>query len=363
MPPITLEDLGWNDFFAAHFDAYRTEGLVPARVVAQRGLNRVSTGDAEHYADLAGRLRHELEGPGGGAGFPAVGDWVAFRPPTGEGRGLIHAVLPRRSKFSRKVAGHRTEEQVVAANVDTLFLVSGLDGDFNPRRIERYLTAAWDSGARPVVILNKLDRCADPERCLLEAEAVARGVPVHRVSAKTGEGCEALHEYLRPGETVSLLGSSGVGKSTLINRLLGREAQRTGDVREGDDRGRHTTTHRELLPLPKGGLLIDTPGLREVQLWEGDQGIESTFGDIEELAEGCRFSDCRHRGEPGCAVGEAVGRGDLAPERLVSYHKLQREQHQLLVKQDELARLREKQKNKAVQKALREHYRLKPRGD
>lgn len=360
---MTLEELGWNDFFAACFDAYRTEGLVPGRVVAQRGLNRVSTGEAEHYADLAGRLRHELEGPGGGAGYPAVGDWVAFRPPTGEGRGLIHAVLPRRSKFSRKVAGNRTEEQVVAANVDTLFLVSGLDGDFNPRRIERYLTAAGDSGARPVVILNKLDLCAEPERCLLEAEAVARGVPVHRVSARTGEGCAALREYLRPGETVSLLGSSGVGKSTLINRLLGREAQRTGDVREGDDRGRHTTTHRELLPLPEGGLLIDTPGLREVQLWEGDQGIESTFSDVEELAEGCRFSDCRHQGEPGCAVAEAAARGDLAPERLESYHKLQRELHQIRLKQDELARLREKQKSKAVQKALREHYRLKPRGD
>ena len=363
MPPMTLEDLGWNDDFAASFAPYAAEGLIPARVVAQRGLNRVSTGEAESYADLAGRLRHELEGPGGSSGYPAVGDWVAFRPPTGEGRGLIHAVLPRRSRFSRKVAGNRTEEQVVAANVDTLFLVSGLDGDFNPRRIERYLTAAWDSGARPVVILNKLDRCAEPDRCLLEAEAVARGVPVHRVSAKTGEGCEALLQYLKPGETVSLLGSSGVGKSTLINRLLGREAQRTGDVREGDDRGRHTTTHRELLPLPAGGLLIDTPGLREVQLWEGDQGIESTFGDVEELAEGCRFSDCRHLGEPGCAVEEAVARGHLARGRLESYHKLQREQHQIQIKQDELARLREKQKNKAAQRALREHYRLKPRGD
>lgn len=360
---MTLEDLGWNEEFAVQFARYAAEGLVPARVVAQRGLNRVSTGEAEHYADLAGRLRHELEGPGGAAGFPAVGDWVAFRPPTGEGRGLIHAVLPRRSKFSRKVAGQRTEEQVVAANVDTLFLVTGLDGDFNPRRIERYLTAAWDSGARPVVILNKLDRCEDPDRCLLEARAVSMGVPVHRVSARTGEGCEELLQYLKPGETVSLLGSSGVGKSTLINRLLGREAQRTADVRESDDRGKHTTTHRELLRLPEGGLLIDTPGLREIQLWEGDQGIESTFGDVEELAEGCRFSDCRHQGEPGCAVREAVERGDLPPERLESYRKLQRELHQIQLKQDGLARLREKQKSKAIQKFLREHYRLKPRGD
>lgn len=356
---MTLEDLGWNDFFAAGFAEHAAEGLVPARVVAQRGLNRVSTGEAEHYADLAGRLRHELERPGEAAGFPAVGDWVAFRPPTGEGRGLIHAVLPRRSKFSRKVAGQRTEEQVVAANVDTLFLVSGLDGDFNPRRIERYLTAAWDSGARPVVVLNKLDRCDDPERCLLEAEAVSMGVPVHRVSARTGEGCDALAEYLRPGETVSLLGSSGVGKSTLINRLLGREAQRTGDVREGDDKGRHTTTHRELLPLPGGGLIIDTPGMREVQLWEGDQGIESAFPEIEALAEGCRFGDCRHQGEPGCAVGEAVRSGELPPERLESFRKLQRELHQIQIRNDELARLREKQKTRVIHRA---HNRLKPRG-
>ncbi len=355
---MTLEDLGWNDFFAAGFADNAAEGLVPARVVAQRGLNRVSTGEAESYADLAGRFRHELNRPGEAAGYPAVGDWVAYRPPTGEGRGLIHAVLPRRSKFSRKVAGERTEEQVVAANVDTLFLVSGLDGDFNPRRIERYLTAAWDSGAHPVVILNKLDRCDDPERCLLEARAVSMGVPVHRVSAKTGEGCEALREYQRPGETVSLIGSSGVGKSTLINRLLGREAQRTGDVRDGDDKGRHTTTHRELLALPGGGLIIDTPGLREVQLWEGDQGIESTFPEIEALAESCRFGDCRHQGEPGCAVGEAVQRGELVPERLESYHKLQKELYQVQIRNDELARLREKQKTKVIHKA---QNRFKPR--
>ena len=184
----------------------------------------------------------------------------------------------------------------MAANVDTIFLVSGLDGDFNPRRIERYLTAAWDSGAQPVVVLNKLDRCADPEGCLLETEAVAMGVPVHRVSARTGEGCEELAAYVVPGRTVGFLGSSGVGKSTLINRLLGREAQATGEVREGDDRGRHTTTHRELFLAPAGGLLIDTPGLREIQLWEGEQGIESVFPEIEELAASCRFGDCRAPG-------------------------------------------------------------------
>ena len=357
MPSLTLQDLGFTDFFATAFEPYRSQGLVPARVVAQMGLLKVSTGEAEHYADLSGKLRHELKGPGGGSGYPAVGDWVALRPPAGDGRAVIHAVLPRRSKFSRKTAGHRTEEQVVAANVDTIFLVSGLDGDYNPRRIERYLTAAWDSGAQPVVVLNKLDRCDDPEACLLEVEAVALGVPVHRVSALTGESCEELTAYLGPGQTVGLLGSSGVGKSTLSNYLLGREAQKTADVREGDDRGRHTTTHRELFVTPTGGLLIDTPGLRELQLWEGDQqGIESSFADVEELAESCRFADCRHQGEPGCAV-----EAGLTPERLEGYRKLQRELHQLHVRQDELARLLEKRKNKILHKGQRQMEKLKGR--
>jgi ribosome biogenesis GTPase len=356
---LTLYDLGWTELFAAAFAPFAEQGLVPARVVAQKGLYHVSTGEAEHFADLAGKLRHGLRGSGG---YPAVGDWVALRPPTGDGRALIQAVLPRRSKFSRKVAGQRTDEQVVAANVDTILLVSGLDGDFNPRRIERYLTAAWDSGARPVVVLNKLDRCDDPDGCLLEAESVAMGVPVHRVSALTGENCGELGAYLGAGQTVSLLGSSGVGKSTLINRLLGREVQRTREVRESDDRGRHTTTHRELFAVPSGGLLIDSPGLREIQLWEGDQGIESAFADIESLAESCRFADCRHQGEPGCAVEAAVESGALPAERLESYRKLQRELRQLRLRQDELARRQEKKKDKALHKALREHYRLKPRG-
>jgi ribosome biogenesis GTPase len=359
---LTLEDLGWNDFFAAAFAPYAEQGLSPARIVAQKGLYQVSNGETESYADLAGKLRHELKGPGGAGGYPAVGDWVALRPSTGEGKAMIHAILPRKSKFSRKTAGQRTEEQVVAANLDTILLVSGLDSDFNPRRIERYLTAAWDSGARPVVVLNKLDRCEDPEGCLLEAQAVTMGVPVHRVSALTGENCDELLAYVGPGQTVGFLGSSGVGKSTLINRLLGRDAQKTGEVREGDDRGKHTTTHRELFRAPQGGLLVDTPGLREIQLWEGDQGIESTFPDIEELAESCRFSDCQHQGEPGCAVEAALESGELAPERLESYRKLQKELHHLQVRQDEAARIREKQKWKVIHKGMRQMEKLKPKG-
>ena len=358
---MTLEDLGWNDFFQAAFAPYAGQDLVPARVVAQRGLNSVSTGEEEWYGELAGKLRHELRLPGTASAWPAVGDWVALRPPTGEGTAMIHAVLPRKSKFSRKVAGQRTDEQVVAANIDTIFLVSGLDGDFNPRRIERYLTAAWDSGAAPVVVLNKLDRCEHPDECLLEAQAVAMGVPVHRVSAKTGENCDELLAYLGRGKTVGLLGSSGVGKSTLINRLLGREVQKTGEVRESDDRGRHITTHRELFFAPTGGLLIDTPGMREIQLWEGDQGIESTFADIEELAESCRFGDCKHQGEPGCAVLAAVESGELAPDRLESYRKLQRELRQIQIQKDELARIQEKKKNKVVHKAMRDIDKLKGR--
>jgi len=358
---LTLEELGWDDFFAAAFAPYAEQGLTPARVVAQKGLNQISTGGAELYADLSGKLRHELQGPGNAMGHPAVGDWLAVRMPAGDGRALVHAVLPRRSKFSRKAAGMRTDEQVVAANIDTLFLVSGLDGDFNPRRIERYLTAAWDSGAQPVVVLNKLDRCADPEACLLEVRAVAMGVPVHRVSALLGTGCEELFAYLLPGKTVGLLGSSGVGKSTLINRLLGREAQKTRGVREGDDRGRHTTTHRELFAAPAGGLLIDTPGMREIQLWEGDQGIESSFGDLEALADECRFSNCQHKGEPGCAVEAALASGALAAERLESYRKLQKELHHLRLRQDDLARIQEKKKWKSVHKALRDIDALKGR--
>ncbi|HSS75497.1 MAG TPA: ribosome small subunit-dependent GTPase A [Thermoanaerobaculia bacterium] len=361
MATLTLQDLGFTDFFATAFEPYRSqEGLVPARVVAQMGLLRVSTGEAEYLTDLSGKLRHELKGPGGGAGYPAVGDWVVVRPPAGKGRAVIHAVLSRRSRFSRKTAGHKTEEQVVAANVDTIFLVSGLDGDYNPRRIERYLTAAWDSGAQPVIVLNKLDRCENPEQCLLEVEAIAMGVPVHAVSAVTGDRCEELIAYLGPGQTVGLLGSSGVGKSTLSNYLLGREVQKTATVREGDDRGRHTTTHRELFLTPAGGLLIDTPGLRELHLWEGGEGelpgIESSFSDVEELAARCRFGDCRHMGEPGCAVESG-----LPAERLESYRKLQRELRQLHVRQDELARLVEKKRVKILHKGQRQIEKLKGR--
>lgn len=359
---MTLDNLGWNDFFASAFAPYAEQGFVPARVVAQKGLTQVSTGELETYADLAGKLRHELKGAGGGV-HPAVGDWVALRPSTGDGRAVIHAILPRKSKFSRKSPGQRTEEQVVAANVDTIFLVSGLDSDFNPRRIERYLTAAWDSGAQPVVVLNKLDRCDDPETCLLETRSIAMSVPVHRVSALKGTNVEELASYLGPGQTVGLLGSSGVGKSTLTNRLLGREAQRTAEVREGDDRGRHTTTHRELIRLADGVLIIDNPGMREIQLWESEETLDQAFDDVTTLAADCRFRDCAHDREPGCAVRAAIASGRLLAERLESWRKLQGEAEAAVsLQESRLRTLERKRADKVIHKAARSLYKIRDKG-
>lgn len=346
-----LESLGWNEHFRSAFAELETEGFAPARVMLQeRELYSVCAAGGEFAAEVAGRFRHEAPGP---ADYPAVGDWVAARLPDGEGRAAIHAVLPRRTKFSRQAAGERTAEQVVAANVDFVFLVSGLDGDFNPRRIERYLTAAWESGASPVVVLNKVDLCDDSEGKVMEVEDVAPGAPVHPVSALTGDGLDVVKSYLRPGRTIGFLGSSGVGKSTIINALLGREIQAVQTVREGDDRGRHTTTRRQLFLLEGGGLLLDTPGMRELQLWDGSEGAEVAFQDIADLAASCRFRDCRHEDEPGCAVLAAIEEGDLASERLESYHKLQREMRFHETRRDAAAQA---EQNKRL-RAMHRHYR------
>lgn len=317
MHAISLAALGWTDELEAAFTTYAQRGFEPARVVAEhRGGYLVRGERDERLAHARGRLRDdELFG-----GMPAVGDWVAVCDAAG-GRAAIEALLPRRTKVSRKTPWLKSEEHVLAANVDTIFLVSGLDRDFNPRRLERYLATAWDSGAEPVVVLTKLDLCDDSEK-LVQAEAVAMGVPVIAVSNLTGDGLEDVEALLRPARTLVLLGSSGVGKSTLINRLAGRRLMPTADVRR-DGRGRHTTRHRQLLVLASGALLLDTPGLRELQVWEGD--LDSAFADVAALAADCRFNDCAHETEPGCAVREALETGMLDPERLRSYRKLQRE--------------------------------------
>jgi ribosome biogenesis GTPase / thiamine phosphate phosphatase len=322
----SLEALGWNQFFAEAFAPYEPEGLIPGRVAVQeRGGVVLFTAAGIFRAEVANRLAREGE-------QVVAGDWVAAEQLLGEDRAIVRAVLPRRSRFARKEPW-LTEEQVVAANVDTVFLVTDCGRDFKPRRLERYLTAAWDSGAAPVIVLTKSDLAADVSETVAEAEAIAFAVPVHAVSSVTGEGLGELDPYLLPGRTIALLGSSGVGKSTLVNRLLGQDLLATAELRQ-DGRGRHTTTHRELVHLPGGALLLDTPGMRELQLWADESALDETFADVVELARECRFSDCAHGQEPGCAVRAALGNGSLPQIRWESYSKLQRELRALAVKQD-----------------------------
>lgn len=336
----------------ADFEPHAARGLVLARVaVTQRDRCRLITGAGEIEAEPSGRLWYEA---GSSADLPVTGDWVAVRP-VGPGLGIVEAVLPRRTLFSRRAAGRREDQQPLAANIDLVFLVCGLDGDFNLRRIERYLALTAASGATPVIVLNKTDVCGDLPGRLAEAESVAAGAPVISCSAATGR-VEQLVAFLGAGITGALLGSSGAGKSTIANRLLGAEHFLTAGVRESDSRGRHTTTHRELIALPQGGALIDTPGLRELQLWAGEESVDRAFEEIAELARSCRFRDCSHNGEQGCAVVEALARGDLEPERWQSYRKLraEAERHERLA--DPLAALEHKRKWKAIHKAARRYY-------
>jgi ribosome biogenesis GTPase / thiamine phosphate phosphatase len=333
---MKLKELGWNDYFAALFEPRRQAGLSAARVTTQHRERCLVSGEMGNLsAEVSGRFRHEAADDR--SAYPTVGDWVALEP-FGKRRGLIHAVLERKSAFVRKTAGARTEAQVVAANVDVAFLVTGLDGDFNLRRIERYLTTAWDSGASPVIVLNKSDLRKDIAGLVAEVESIALGTPVEAVSALDGANVDALLRHLAPGKTAALLGSSGAGKSTLINRLLGEERLKTAPVREDDSHGRHTTTHRELVVLPGGALLIDTPGMREIQLWADDESLARAFDDVETLAAGCRFADCSHTGEPGCAVRKGIANGEMDAGRLESYRKQRKELRHLALKQDVRAR-------------------------
>jgi ribosome biogenesis GTPase len=311
----------------------------------------------EIEAVRAGRLTHRATSRGD---LPAVGDWVVVRRRSDENRGAIIAVLPRRSWFSRRMAGQVTDAQVVAANVDVVFIVMSLDADFSPRRLERYLLLARESGASPVVLLTKPDLCHDVPTRVAEVTALTGAVQVHVVSPRANEGLERVAEHLPTGRTGALLGSSGVGKSTIINRLVGRDVQKTRDVRASDSKGRHTTSHRELVFLPDGGLLIDTPGMRELQLWDVGEAVSSeTFDDIEALAGDCRFSDCRHRNEPNCAVKAAVVDGRLAADRLESYLKLHDELGYLARQQDERAQIEAKRRSKIGSKALKQHLKSK----
>jgi ribosome biogenesis GTPase / thiamine phosphate phosphatase len=351
---VELSRLGWNKHFLNAFKESGAGGCAPARVTAaHRGLYSLGAEQGDFIAGLSGALRARMrEGSPG----PVVGDWVtaALRP--AEGRGTVHAVLPRQNAFSRRSAGPVTAEQVIAANLDAALIVTAADGDFNPRRVERYVALAWTAGLPPLVILNKIDLAADPQGMLDELACAAPGAPVLGVNARDGTGVEELRARIGTGLTAALLGSSGVGKSTLLNRLLGMQVQDTCAVRADDSRGRHTTTRRELFLIPGGGLLIDNPGMREVGLWGGSTGVAGAFSDVEEMAAECRFSDCAHESEPGCAVLAAVAEGRLPPERLSGYRKLLKETRYVASLSDQRLRLEEKLRWKKISRQIRQHF-------
>ena len=338
---MKLEDFGWTPFFARALESTVANQRIGRVFLASRDIYSLYTETGEAETGLSGRFRYEK------ADWPAVGDWVVFHDR------IIDAVLPRRTRFSRKQAGAKTVEQVMAANVDVVFLVCGLDHDFNPRRIERSLVLAYESGAAPAIVLNKADLCADPAAAVAATRAVAPHVPVLVTSGASREGVAQIAAIMQRGQTAMMVGSSGVGKSTLINALLGYERQRVHEVRNADSRGRHTTTHRELILLPEGWLIMDLPGFRELQLWAGEDSVERAFGDIEQLAAGCRFRDCRHEGEPGCAVTQALDEETLDHNRFRNFTKMRREAEHLQREQDTLARIAEKRRWKRIHQAMK----------
>lgn len=356
-----LARLGYGAFFAGPFAAH-AEGTsrVPARVVTEhRGAYRVHDGSSERWAVVAGRLRHEAESP---LDLPAVGDWVALdEPQEGDDRAVIQAILPRRTAFVRRAAGLEKKPQVVAANVDVVFLVSSLNRDFSPRRLERYLALARESGASPVILLSKAD-LGDAQTAIEEVAAVARGAPIHALSSLTGEGIDVVRGYLQDDATAVLLGSSGVGKSTLINRLLGEDRLATSPVRDDDDKGRHTTVRRELVVLSGGGVVIDTPGMREIGLWDTSAGLDEAFDDVSAFAAACKFTNCKHEKEPGCAVRRAIEEGVLPADRVASYKNLQKENERLETLSDARARGEANRKARVLSKAQKAYSQQKKRG-
>jgi ribosome biogenesis GTPase / thiamine phosphate phosphatase len=346
-----FENIGKTTELNSHFNENYPDGIKLGRVALEHKHSyRVWLEEGEYLCTLAGKLTFDAIGR---EDLPAVGDWVAVQTSPGEMRGIIKGILPRKSKFSRKAAGQITEEQIVAANVDTVFIVNSLNDDLNLRRIERYLLLAWESGSNPVIILSKADLVTDLKAKMDQVSAVAIGVPVIAVSVLEGTGIEELQPYLAPGQTVALIGSSGVGKSSLVNYFTGFEKQLVREIRESDDKGKHTTTHREMVLLPGGAILIDTPGMREIQLWTSEDGIAESFADIEVYAESCRFRDCSHHNEPGCAVWSAIYEGTLDENRLASYKKLQKELAYIDRKLDKKAQAEEKKHWKNISKEVR----------
>lgn len=352
---LNLKKLGFTPYFEQQLpsliDHEKYNTCLPARVIVEhKHAYRVLSEQGEWLATVAGHYAYESFSR---TDYPAVGDWVLIEKMAGEEKAIIHKLFVRQSQFSRKIAGREIEEQIVAANVDIVLLVMSLNEDFNLRRLERYLIAAWDSGAKPIVVLTKADVCTELEFYVREVEAVAFGVDVFVTSAITGAGIEQIRSLFTDGVTGALLGSSGAGKSTLTNALCGLERMKVSDIREDDAKGRHTTTHRELVLLPNGGCLIDTPGMRELQLWDQGESLSSSFQDIDEFSAQCRYRDCSHTTEPGCAVLQAVDTGELEFSRLQSYFKLQRELAFIERKTNTQARLAEQRKWKQISKGFK----------
>jgi ribosome biogenesis GTPase len=346
-----LAAFGWSAELAVALAPHASLGREPARVVAEdRGSYQVVGAAGELRAVASGRFRHEAVNDA--SAFPAVGDWVAIEAGS-SGETIIHAILPRRSALMRQASGKRTEAQVVGANLDVVFVVASLNADLNVRRLERYVTAAWESGAEPVVLLSKADLGGDVDGVLLAVGRVAAGAKVVIVSSFDGRGVDEVRAQIEAGRTVAFVGSSGVGKSTLLNRLAGEERALVREIREDDGRGRHTTTRRQLHLLPEGGLVLDTPGMRELQLWDADEGIAAAFDDVEALAAQCRFNDCSHGDEPGCAIREAIKEGTLDKERYESWEKLQRELDHLVTKQDGRARAEARKARRRFARSMR----------
>ncbi|MFT5013612.1 MAG: ribosome biogenesis GTPase [Patiriisocius sp.] len=347
-PQLSLAQLGWNNFFQQQVPIQSDS--IPARVNRQDlGRYHLMSDQGPMVGILQGKARLESSK----ADLPTVGDWVLVKAQEHGEEMIIQSMLERATKFSRKQAGEKFYEQVVAANIDTVFIVTGLDDNFNVQRIERYLFLCNTSGALPVIILNKADVCKDTERFLDEVREVAASTPVHIISALTEDGMQSLQAYISEGTTVAVLGSSGVGKSTIINTLLGYDHFKTGAVRDTDSRGRHTTTHRELCPIPGGGMIIDTPGMRELQIWSDEQYLATTFEDVEELAALCKFGDCRHQTEPGCEILSAIKKGTLSEDRWGSYGNYIKELAFLAEQQNINAKLLKKASNKKFARVIR----------